>query len=350
MRKIIYISIFTFISMLLLNSAQTKLKEIDIKVHITEVSLPITIKVAGSYDVVNYKYNSVITSGKDGSVTIQEHEKGIKVEGFGVFGSGVAIVTEDGFTVNGSEYYDDAVIVKDGDKGILINRLDIENYIKGVLPYEMSPSWPVEALKAQALAARSYAIYHYSLNQKDGRVFDVDNTTKYQVYKGKEKVNDSVEEAVAATKNQVITYKNKVIGAFFHSICGGHTDSTKNLFGKDVPYLRGSACYYCKDKIEVWTNHVSYSTIENTFGIKNEDKINIRIKGSTLGGKASELSLASGSHSLNIKASEFRSKVGATVIPSLSFKIKANGVGVNFIGPLSSPCCCCHGDRNVFFT
>ena len=329
MRKLSFITIF--ILYLFTLSLYSK-EEFNIKVHITEISLPVTIEVDGGYTIFNYKYESKIISGNDNSIEVHDNPSGIKVVGSGTYGNGVFIETENGFTINGKSYYDDIIITRNGDKGIVINSLGIENYVMGVLPYEMSPDWPLEALKAQALAARTYAVYHYTLNKKAGRAFDVDNTTKYQVYHGKNKINENVEKAVLDTKNQVLTFKNKVIGAFFHSLCGGYTDSTKNLFGKDVPYLRGTACYYCKDKTEIWTTHISYENIKDSFGFSSSKNIRVKVTGTAGKGKVSKVLLFSDGQKVDIKASEFRSKLGATVIPSLSFSIKANGNGIDIVG------------------
>ncbi len=304
----------------------------NIKVHITEIQLPIELKVAGKYNVLNYKYESSVASGTDITLNIEDHTSGIKVDGLGTYSSGIVVETENGFSINGNEYFDDAIILKHNNKAIVINSLDIENYVTGVLPHEMSPSWPIEALKAQAIAARTYAIYHYCKNQDEGRVFDVDNTTKYQVYKGKSMVNDNIIEAVAATKDEVVTYSQKVIGTFFHAICGGYTDSTKNVFGTDIPYLRGGACYYCKDQIEVWTNQVHLDKVKQIFGFDVAKSENVRITLTKANKKVTKVRMTGGGKDLEVEAREFRSKIGSTTIPSLGFSIKADGQTLNIIG------------------
>ncbi len=331
MRKLlfIYILLLTFCSTGLYARQNDNF---NIKVHITEIALPIDMKIDGKYSILNYQYGSSISSGSDTTLHIEDHSSGIKIDGLGTYGAGIIIETDNGFSIGGNEYYDDAIIVKYNGKAILINNLDVENYVMGVLPYEMSPSWPIEALKAQALAARTYALYHYSKNQDEGRLFDVDNTTKYQVYKGKGMVNSSVAEAVLATKDEVITYDHKVIGAFFHSICGGYTDSTKNLFGTDIPYLRGSACYYCKDKIEVWTNNIELDKIKQIFGFDVAKSANVSIRLTKQNQKVVKVRMSGGGKTMEIDGREFRSKIGTTIVPSLGFSVKANGQTVSIIG------------------
>lgn len=307
-------------------------KEIYLNVHITEAKVPCKIKIKGKYEVLNYKYKSKITSGNDDTLNIEVNARGIKIPEVGTYQNGFIIETENGFIYNGKEYYGDAVITTFEGKNILINRVSVEQYTMGVLPYEMSPTWYIEALKAQAVAARSYALFHYALNKDSGRPFDVDNTTKYQVYDGKGKANDNIRLAVEGTKNQIITFKRKVIPAYFHALCGGATDSTLNVFGVDIPYLRGIKCIYCKPKIEVWTNDIAYDKIKKSFDFSSSGKIAVKVAGTTSAKKISDILLSSSDSTKKIKAREFRSLLGVSLVPSLSFTMKPSATGIYVIG------------------
>ena len=118
------------------------------------------------------------------------------------------------------------------------NLVDLEDYVKGVIPHEMSSSWPEEALKAQAVCARTYAINttkHLSANG-----FDVCNTNDCQVYYGVNGSNDRTDNAVEETAGECLRYKGKLAGqAVYHSSNGGATEDVKNIWGGDVPYLMG---------------------------------------------------------------------------------------------------------------
>lgn len=105
-----------------------------------------------------------------------------------------------------------------------VNQLPLEDYLKGVVPLEVFPSWNIEALKAQALAARTYAVSH--LNE------EMDDTTFYQVYGGYA-WNARTTEAVEATKGQVITYNDRLIDAFYSASNGGMTENNTNVWGGD---------------------------------------------------------------------------------------------------------------------
>jgi stage II sporulation protein D len=113
----------------------------------------------------------------------------------------------------------------------VINVVDLEQYVAGVIGWEMIASWPLEALKAQAVASRTYAMFEMEQARANGRAWDVDDTTMYQVYGGvgpadkpkwwRESAN--VLAAREQTNGQILTYEGKGIKAFFHSTSGGHT-------------------------------------------------------------------------------------------------------------------------------
>lgn len=122
-------------------------------------------------------------------------------------------------------------------KIIIINHIDIESYLRGVVPKESVSSWPLEALKAQAVAARTYAYYH--LLTSTGKRYDADDTARYQVYAGESAAAAATNLAVRQTRGQVLTNDNKVVVAFFHAYSGGRTDSALNIFGQEAQHCQG---------------------------------------------------------------------------------------------------------------
>ncbi|MHB1319134.1 MAG: SpoIID/LytB domain-containing protein, partial [Anaerolineae bacterium] len=116
--------------------------------------------------------------------------------------------------------------------------LDFEEYIKGVVPYEMSPSWPQAALEAQAVAARSYAAANLGKHAADGA--DVCSSVHCQVWRPTHYA--TTDRAVDATRGIAATYNGSIIYAFFHSHCDGHTRSSQEVWGGSVPYLVSVPC------------------------------------------------------------------------------------------------------------
>ena len=136
----------------------------------------------------------------------------------------------------GYQYYGAFEYVRNGGNISVINRVPMQEYIKGVVPYEMSASWPIEALKAQAMCARTYA---YSNFGKHGSNFDICATTHCQVYHGANSASENSDRAVNETYGQYILYDGEPINAVFHSSNGGATEDSENVWGSKVPYLRG---------------------------------------------------------------------------------------------------------------
>ncbi len=124
----------------------------------------------------------------------------------------------------------------------VVNVVYLEDYLRGVVPNELSPqAFPqIEALKAQAVAARTYALSH--LGDYASKGYDVCATPSCQVYRGPSSEHSLTDRAVAETKGIVATWRGRAIHAFYTSTCGGHTEEGEAIFDDDAPYLRGVAC------------------------------------------------------------------------------------------------------------
>lgn len=125
-----------------------------------------------------------------------------------------------------------------GQEGLsIINEVGIEYYLYGVVPSEMPSNWPEEALKAQAVAARSYVLAQLGSYASQG--FDVMATQSSQVYGGYDAENARVREVVDQTRGQVMTYRGRPINAFFHSSSGGYTENSEDVWTNSLGYMRG---------------------------------------------------------------------------------------------------------------
>lgn len=118
----------------------------------------------------------------------------------------------------------------------VINVVGLTDYIKGVVPYEVSVSWPVEALKAQALCAKCYTIK--SLGKHSSKGFDLCNTTDCQMYCGTNKATDVSDAAVEETEGLFVLYDGEICTTYYHASSGGYTEDAGNIWGKDIPYLK----------------------------------------------------------------------------------------------------------------
>ncbi|MGX1902541.1 SpoIID/LytB domain-containing protein [Thermolongibacillus altinsuensis] len=214
----------------------------------------------------------------------------------------------------------------------LFNTLDIEDYVKGVVPGEMPASWPKEALKAQAVAARSYA---YTQLQKTSYL---QMTVASQVYGGKSKEHSNTNAAVSETAGIYATYNNQPIAAYFHSSSGGYTENSENVWSSVVPYIRSVADPYDQHPSNPhygWTASADSSTIASKFKLTDERLVALRVTERTQAGSVQQVQAiaynptTAQKRTINTRTTfvsspdSFRSFFGVT-LKSISFNIKGN--------------------------
>ncbi len=144
-----------------------------------------------------------------------------------------------------------------------INRLDIEKYLYGVLHHEVAPWWPMEALKAQAIAARTYAVYQAQVSKS--APYDLKSSTSSQVYGGSTTERYRTRKAVDRTAGQILTYDGKPFPAYFHATCAGVTAGAQELWSINLPPIAGGVkCSFCRISPHFyWQAKVPLSTIED---------------------------------------------------------------------------------------
>lgn len=188
---------------------------------------------------VNTNKTVCTTTALKGYVLVPyKNEIAIKSGGkFYTLGTGSVVLRpdKDGYVSTKGKWYRGKLMIKNmGGKLTVINDIDLEDYIKGVVPCEMSPSWEFEALKAQAIAARSYALANLGKQAKYG--YDLKDNTEDQAYGGASSETKITNKAVDETHGLVLTYDMKVISAYYSASAGGMT--SKNAWGGYAPYLR----------------------------------------------------------------------------------------------------------------
>ncbi len=169
--------------------------------------------------------------------------------------------------LRGSRYYGDFEFFRyNGGDMHVINVLDIEDYVKGVLPYEMSASWPIEALKAQACSARTYMAM--GIGRRSSLGFDLYNTASDQVYRGLGSASANSDAAVDATAGLYITYNGALAQTYYFAADGGATENSENVWSAAVPYLRGvidpyeaDIEFYCKS----WSKTLTTAQVSSLF-------------------------------------------------------------------------------------
>ena len=232
---------------------------------------------------------------------------------------------EDGIKVNGVLYRGDIDLLKRGAGFDIINRVDIEHYLKGVVPGEMYHFWPMAALRAQAIASRSYAAYE-ALRRKS-RDHDLTSDISSQVYGGRSAETRRTTDAVQDTRGLVLAYQGKLVPGYFHSCCGGHTNNVVSVWGGPyVEPLKGVRSRWCR-----WTPHFRWSARVPTAEIKEKlnssgyhfDRIDdIRQGTRTDSGRLENVRVRSGNRWSEIPVKRFLKAMGRKTIRSANFRIK----------------------------
>jgi stage II sporulation protein D len=200
----------------------------------------------------------------------------------------------------------------------LINVLPLEEYLAAVLGGEMPASFPEEALKAQAVAARTYAM-EKKLGSL-GEPYYLGSSVLSQVYAGISREDARTKAAVKETRGQILTFHLQPIEAYFHASCGGRTESGRDALGRDLPYLKPVDCPCGKLPQSHWSLKLSDDALEEALG---HDADSLRVLSRTPTGRAQRLEV--GGHRMD--ATAFRAKVGYSRVKSLSFTVEEEGKG-----------------------
>ncbi len=145
----------------------------------------------------------------------------------------------------------------------VINYLNIEKYLKSVVGSEMPKDWPLEALKAQAVASRTYALNQSQKKKK--KEFDVNSSVSSQVYLGIEAETNSTHKAVDSTRSLVLVHKGSLIDAVFHTCSGGITEASIAVWGKHKPYLVSTPDYYPNISSCKWEKKFEQKQLQDIF-------------------------------------------------------------------------------------
>jgi stage II sporulation protein D len=267
-------------------------------------------------------FPAVVKSGRDA----------VQVQGRSVRRLTVAAASS--VAVNGKKYRG-VVEVYPAERGLLVvNQLPLEDYLVGLINCEISSQWPIEAVKAQAVIARTYALYQRE-NRKTA-LYHLESSVLDQVYEGCAIEDSRAARGVHDTAGEVLTFKGRIIQAFYHSNCGGHTESAENVWGAPLEYLAGVDCKYCLSAPSVkWEQTLQYRKIESLLkagGYQVTGLRELRPGVRNRNGRLKEIVMVTGQGNLAMNAVSFRKVMGYGVIKSTNFEMVNGEGGVQFIG------------------
>jgi stage II sporulation protein D len=297
-----------------------------VRVAVVQGASSLRLQAKGLYEIIDARNSRVFSRGKDLNTTVSAYPGGmllgkVKAESHKVI---IRSAEAQALIINGRNFRGDIELLKDAKQRLTaVNFLEIEDYVKGVLYHEASHYWPMEALKAQAVVCRTYALYQ--IQESSAQDFDLTADIYSQVYGGKTSERYRTNQAVKETEGLVLTYKAKVFPAYFHATCGGHTEDAARLWNINIAPLKGVACAFCKDSPHFnWHYVASRQEIRDKLsaaGHKLKDIQDMQILGTDNSGRITDLKIIGADKEVKISAKDFRSIVGPNVIRSTNFGV-----------------------------
>lgn len=290
--------------------------EPDVRVHLRSLGEWKKLEIEGKGDL------HVITEGakvRREKVVVTRMANGCRVEGVtGVLDRIVLRARKGVLTVKGKSYSGDFVFKE----GKIFNVVSMENYVLGVLRGELPlKDVPKAAAQAQAIAVRSYTL-HY-LDRKDP-LFDVDDTTLFQVYAGLKyaPADKILREGVQTTRGRVLMWEGKPVQAFYHSTCGGHTTDVPTGLNRDaIGCMPGVPCEYCvESKYYRWNATLTEAAVLNASQLEGRLQ-SVRVTDTGPGGRAREVEILTTKGKRRMRASTFRLQVGPSKIRSTKWLV-----------------------------
>lgn len=271
----------------------------------------------------------------NGRITVTAGPSGLVVDGRRLRSDRIEVRGRNGeVTVNGLTVAGRVTIKRQNGKLIAINELPLEDYVKGVVPSEMSASWHPEALKAQAIAARTYALY--KIRQSGKKDFDVVASTKDQVYKGRMGADGPAGRAVDETRDQILVFGNEPIFAAYSSTAAGPTEDAMDVWSIDLPYLKGVDCPFDMNspnyqwRTDVWLPLLEQRLREEGFPVGVIAGLAPAYY--TKAGRVSQVRILHSDGVLDVKGDDLRRVLGYTILASTQFDFEVVGFQIQFTG------------------
>jgi len=289
----------------------------------------LNVSSPGGMTAVDMQSGRKVFFPKGSSYRVTPVPGGIDIRGEGFSDMFRLIPKGESVRVNGRAFRGGIILRKDGSLLSAINEVEVEDYLRGVLPRELSPAWNEDALKAQAVVSRTYIMANLGRFAKQG--YDLTSCENSQVYGGLDCEQNTTSEAVRATAGEVLKYRGEIARVYFHADAAGHTESPEFVWGSSEPppYLKG--------RREPARNETPYSSWEYEIGFeelarvleKNDYKTG-RIKrvvarGKTGAGRVKNFMLYSETGKTEIKSGKFRTMLGGRNIKSTKIQNIING-------------------------
>jgi stage II sporulation protein D len=295
-----------------------------IRVLVADSTAPVRISGQGAVKSIAPRKGAALATGSP--VLFAADNSSLIINGATRAPAPVRIEPEGGqiLSVDGSPYPGLLVVTALRGHLLVVNHIPLDEYLCGVLPREMAPSWPLEALKAQAVAARTYAVYHMLLRRT--AAYDVLSTTSSQVYGGSEKDYPAVRSAVDATRGLVLAEGGRLALTLFHANSGGRTESLEDIWGGRLSYLSSVDDPFSKNYSGgTWEKTLSAEEIASAcaqFGIAADKVKEIVPIERSASGRIKKLKVVADSQTFFLSGNSFRLIVGPGKVKGTNFAVQ----------------------------
>ncbi len=313
-------------------------QEQRIRVKIFPDSAAVIISVKGDYTIKQVDSDRILKYGKGLRAKVSGYKSGIIFSGHYLAARDIFVKLNNPnelIEINGRKFKGGLEIIKRDNGAVsVINYLPLEDYVKGISIRETSHYWPMAALKAEAVAFRTFALYR--AEQFKNKEWDVTDDVYSQVYGGQEAERYRITEAVDKTKGEALYYNGKILPAFYHSTCAGATEDALVLWNVNLAPLKGVVCGFCKDSPHFsWKTTVAKDKIKELLkkqGRKIDKLEEIVVSGREISGRIINLNIVTVEKDIEISAKDFRNLIGPDIIRSTNFKISLNNGDLIFDG------------------
>lgn len=325
MKKLIILTgiIFTLIFVATVFAADTAYQAPVVRVAVIKGAKELKLEIKSEFRIMLFETDEVLYAQKflaPSSVTPMSWGVKIADAEFKLYGIRIIPLTDSAIFINNRSFRGEVDIVRQRDQTLLVvNHINVEDYLRGVLYHEVSHWWPRAALEAQAIASRTFALYQAAANRN--KDYDLDCTIYSQVYGGANSERFRTNEAVYKTTGKVLTYNGKLLPAYFHATCAGHTEDASVLWKTEIGPLKGVVCNFCRRSPHFyWRRKISVGDIEKALSINGIQDIIPKTWDNS--GRIVLLEITTPDKTIEYTAKDFRQKVGSNLIKSTIFTIK----------------------------
>lgn len=296
-----------------------------------------SISTDSSYMLKLSESEPAVFEPKPLKATVRADQQGIKLNDELYHANWMTITVSTGSIQVGKRKYGRQIQIlrKSGSKLSVIDEIDLDEYLKGVLPLEVHPDWSLESLKAHAVVSRTFALF--KALEKKNQDYALVDTVYSQVYGGALFHKEATNHAVELTRGEILTFNGTLFPSYFHAACGGRTAQADQIWAVEPnPVLKGVICNFCKGTRHWrWSLKMPLQKIEEIMHEKEypaKNLLGIQFTKRDLSGRATRVILKYKRSTLVIRADDFRAWIGYDQLKSLKASVDVKNNLAYFVG------------------